>query len=153
MKKIMLGIGIAVIAANALLLGVGAYLQSTSGSLFDEMRDNASSGVSAEKMEQYMETAERSENLKKGGRIVGYGAILLALLLVAMHRIKATQYSALVGTGLVLGVLSTLPWCLKSGDGLPNYYHEQFFVILAGIIGIGLAFGIALATRGKKESH
>ena len=138
MKKIMLGIGIAVIAAYALLLGVGAYLQSTSGSLFDEMRDNASSGVSAEKMEQYMETAERSENLKKGGRIVGYGAILLALLLVAMHRIKATQYSALVGTGLVLGVLSTLPWCLKSGDG---------------IIGIGLAFGIALATRGKKESH
>lgn len=65
MKKIMLGIGIAVIAAYALLLGVGAYLQSTSGSLFDEMRDNASSGVSAEKMEQYMETAERSENLKK----------------------------------------------------------------------------------------
>ena len=118
------------------LVGVGAYLQYDAGRQFDQMmEDSAEGGLSPEDLERHQQTAQQSESLKKFGRMLGYFVPGFCLLVV--------------GLVLVMGLLVILPWQLKSGDHAVNYYHEQYFVVLVGLIGCAIAGSVGLLREKK----
>jgi hypothetical protein len=127
------------------LIGAGAYLQYDAGRQFDRMmEDSAAGSLSPEDVERHQQTAERSESLKQYGRALGYFAAGVCLLLTLVKFMGWKDYLLVVGAALGLGLLVTLPWLLRSGDHLVNYYHEQLFVVLAGLIGGAVAGGAGL---------
>lgn len=133
------------------LIGAGAYLQYDAGRQFDRMMEEyPDGGVLPEDVERHQQTAQRSEGLKQYGRMLGYFVAGFCLLLALAKALRWQDYLWVVGAALGLGLLATLPWQLKSGDHLVNYYHEQFFVILAGLIGGAVAGGVGLMREKRR---
>lgn len=129
------------------LLGMGAYLQYESGRLFDQMW-TSEEGRTLET--EYRQTARRSEQLKWCGGALGYLAVATGVWLVLAKRMKAREYGVSVGSALILGVLATLPWWLKSGDNAGDYYVQQLFLVLAGMGG-GVIAALSRAAGDRQE--
>ncbi len=132
------------------LVGVGAYLQYDAGRQFDQMmEDSAEGGLSPEDLERHQQTAQQSESLKKFGRMLGYFVPGFCLLLVLAKAMRWQDSLLVVGLVLGMGLLVILPWQLKSGDHAVNYYHEQYFVVLVGLIGCAIAGSVGLLREKK----
>ena len=96
------------------------------------------------------QTAWRSEQLKWCGGALGYLAVATGVWLVLAKRMKAREYGVSVGSALILGVLATLPWWLKSGDNAGDYYVQQLFLVLAGMGG-GVIAALSRAAGDRQE--
>ena len=131
-RKAVAVVALVLAVVYAGLLGMGAYLQYESGRLFDQMW-TSEEGRALEA--EYRQTAWRSEQLKWCGGALGYLAVATGVWLVLAKRMKAREYGVSVGSALILGVLATLPWWLKSGDNAGDYYVQQLFLVLAGMGG------------------
>lgn len=102
-----------------------------------------------QEFEEYQQSGKLSENLKKAGRTIGYISVFLFVLFVALRQLNAKQASILISAAVVLGLLVALPWCLKSGDSFSNYYIEQLFVLIAGVVGIAASFLVSRTAEKK----
>lgn len=150
-KKTITILSVVVALAYVLLIGAGAYLQFSSGKQFDDLkkRSDAGESISVQEFEEYQQSGKLSENLKKAGRTIGYISVFLFVLFVALRQLNAKQASILISAAVVLGLLVALPWCLKSGDSFSNYYIEQLFVLIAGVVGIAASFLVSRTAEKK----
>ena len=146
-RKAVAVVALVLAVVYAGLLGMGAYLQYESGRLFDQMW-TSEEGRALEA--EYRQTAWRSEQLKWCGGALGYLAVATGVWLVLAKRMKAREYGVSVGSALILGVLATLPWWLKSGDNAGDYYVQQLFLVLAGMGG-GVIAALSRVAGDRQE--
>lgn len=146
-RKAVAVVALVLAVVYAGLLGVGAYLQYESSRLFDQMW----TGEEGRALEaEYRQTARRSEQLKWCGGALGYLAVATGVWLVLAKRMKAREYGVSVGSALILGVLATLPWWLKSGGNAGDYYVQQLFLVLVGMGG-GVIAALSRAAGDRQE--